>query len=172
MARARRKTAPRSDGVTDPAGAAPAVDGPTLRVVEPLEPEETPVSADSENSEQAEVVTFGAWLQVARERQRLSLDDVAHLTKIRRAILEALERDARGELPEKVFVLGYVRSYAAAVGLDGEEALRRFNAQWLDDDDENGLGLDAAKRQRSWFWLPPALATAGAVAAIWYIVHL
>lgn len=131
------------------------------------------MSEESEvSSEQAEVVTFGAWLQVARERQRLSLDDVAHLTKIRRAILEALERDARGELPEKVFVLGYVRSYAAAVGLDGEETLRRFNAQWLDDDENAGLGIDALKRQRSWFWLPPALATAGAMAAIWYIVHL
>lgn len=131
----------------------------------------TSVTAENEEMEQAEVETFGVWFRKARENQRLSLDDVAHMTKIRRAILEALERDARGELPEKVFVLGYVRSYAAAVGLDSEEALRRFNAQWLDDD-PNGMYLNALKRERSWFWLPPALAALAAVGAIWFIVNL
>lgn len=131
--------------------------------------ENTSVTVEKEVVEQAEVETFGVWLRTARDKQRLSLDDVAHLTKIRRAILEALERDARGELPEKVFVMGYVRSYAAAVGLDGEEALRRFNAQWLDDD-QNGLYLNALKRERSWFWLPPTLAAIAAVVAVWFVV--
>lgn len=135
------------------------------------EEENTSVTVDNEESEHTEVETFGVWLRTAREKQRLSLDDVAHLTKIRRAILEALERDARGELPEKVFVMGYVRSYAAAVGLDGEEALLRFNAQWLDDD-PNGLYLNALKRERSWSWLPPTLAALGAVGAVWFVVHM
>lgn len=129
------------------------------------------MSVDNEEAEQAEVETFGVWLRTAREQQRLSLDDVAHLTKVRRAILEALERDARGELPEKVFVMGYVRSYAAAVGVDGEEALRRFNAQWLDED-PNAMFLNALKRERSWGWLPPTLAAVGAIGAVWFVVNL
>lgn len=125
----------------------------------------------SENDAQGEVETFGRWLRKAREGQRLSLDDVAHLTKVRLAILDALERDARRELPEKVFVMGYVRSYAAAVGLDGEEALRRFNAEWLDDTSDPFL-TNALKRERSLFWVPPLLATMAAASAVWYVVRM
>lgn len=130
---------------------------------------ETSRAPDAPGSE-PEPTTFGRYLIRAREQRRLSLDDVAHLTKIRRAILEALETDARRDLPEKVFVLGYVRSYAAAVGLDVEATVRRFQATWLDegpsDATESGEG-----RTRSWGWLPPTAAAALGAAIVWFIVQ-
>jgi transcriptional regulator with XRE-family HTH domain len=120
---------------------------------------------------ETERLPFGRYLSRAREAKRLSLDDLAHQTKIRRAILEALEHSARRDLPEKVFVLGYVRSYAAAVGLNVEEAVNRCNADW-EIDDHQAPSVEAATTARSWAWLWPTLAAMGFGGGIWFIVHL
>jgi cytoskeletal protein RodZ len=136
----------------------------------PVPPESPPVPTAAEVSE-VEYVSFGLYLSRAREAKGLSLDDLAHLTKIRRAILEALEHNARRDLPEKVFVLGYVRSYATAVGLNVEEAAQRFMSAWNDD------AVDAAREQadshaRSYAWIWPTLATMAAAGAVWFIIRL
>ncbi|MCA9475436.1 MAG: helix-turn-helix domain-containing protein [Nitrospira sp.] len=69
---------------------------------------------------------FGKFLQEARERKRLSLEDVASQTRIQPKYLEALESENFGCLPGKVFAKGFVRSYAKTIGADEEEALQRF----------------------------------------------
>ncbi len=113
---------------------------------------------------------FGQFLQHAREARGLSLDDVSHQTKIRRAILEALEHDNRRELPEKVFVLGYVRSYSAVVGISVEDAVRRCQEAWIDDEEVQAEAAAQAKA-RSWAWVPTAVAVLIAVAALVFIVR-
>jgi len=157
------------NGTTDPApppAAAPEPPAaPALR--------ETRAGEPAPSLPEAEPARFGAWLARARERRHLSLDDVAHMTKIRRAILEALERDARRELPEKVFVMGYVRSVANAVGLDVDEALRRFQDSWPDD----GPGVlptgeGEPPPARSWAWVAPVGAAILFAAVAWFIVNL
>lgn len=112
--------------------------------------------------------TFGTWLMTAREQRNLSLDDVAHITKIRKAILEALERGAMDELPERVFVTGYVRSYASAVGVDAAEAVRRFNDTYPDDEmDEDP---DGEVTGRGLGWIGPLVAAIVALLAAWFII--
>jgi len=117
-------------------------------------------------------LSVGRYLRAARERRKLSLDEVAHTTKIRKAILDALERDAFRELPEKVFVTGYVRSYAACVGLSVEEALGRFRDAWVDDapDDENSSELRPIPAGPSFAWILPTLAALVAAGVIWLIL--
>ncbi len=111
---------------------------------------------------------FGAFLAQARAARGLSLDDLAHLTKIRRGILEALESENRRALPEKVFILGYVKTYANLVGLPQEEVLRRFAVAWGDDTPRVAPVVEAEKPARSWAWLPPTLAGGLFVlAALW-----
>jgi hypothetical protein len=58
----------------------------------------------------------------------MSLEDVAKVTKIQPRILERLEAGRPDGLPADVFVRGFVRSFARCVGLDEEEALRRYAA--------------------------------------------
>lgn len=114
------------------------------------------------------VTTFGRWLADARERRGLTLDDVVHTTKIRRAILEALERGAHDELPERVFVTGYVRSYASAVGLDITDAVRRFSMEYPD---ENAEELSEENESaRAFGWMAPLAAALLALAAAWFII--
>lgn len=58
----------------------------------------------------------------------LSLEAVAKVTKIQPRILERLEAGKLEGLPAEVFVRGFVRSFARCVGLDEDEALRRYAA--------------------------------------------
>jgi cytoskeleton protein RodZ len=73
--------------------------------------------------------TLGAYFQAVREHRGLSLAQLADLTRVRRAYLEALERDDLTPLPSRPFAVGYVRAYARALGLDGDAAVARFKLE-------------------------------------------
>ena len=70
--------------------------------------------------------SFGTYLKGERESRKISLDEISRATKIRRAILEAIERD-QGEvlLPEAV-VKGFIETYARHIGLDPTEVLSKY----------------------------------------------
>lgn len=57
-------------------------------------------------------------LRAARERQGLSLEDVAARTRVRPALLRALEEGRYDALPGPVYTRGFLKLYARAVGLD------------------------------------------------------
>jgi len=61
-------------------------------------------------------------LRAARKAMGLSYNDVSETTRIQPQFLCAIENLSKSELPSIGYVLGYVRSYAKAVGLDGAEA--------------------------------------------------
>jgi cytoskeleton protein RodZ len=73
---------------------------------------------------------LGAKLRQARERRGVSLRQVAAATKISVVVLEALERNDPSKLPGGIFSRAFVRSYAAEIGLDPDEALREFATQF------------------------------------------
>src|SRR5262249_47502141 len=63
-----------------------------------------------------------------RVQRGLTLEDVSRVTKIQTRTLERLESGKPEGLPADVFVRGFVRSFAKCVGLDEDEALRRYGA--------------------------------------------
>lgn len=68
-------------------------------------------------------------LRAARERVGWSLPDVAAALRIRLQHLEALEAGRVDALPGNAYTLGFVRTYAQMLGLDANEAARRFKAE-------------------------------------------
>lgn len=72
--------------------------------------------------------TFGERLRTQRERQQIPLTTIAEMTKIKLALLEALERNDFARWPLGLFGRSYLRSYATAVGLDPEATVREFMA--------------------------------------------
>src|ERR1700674_5761227 len=76
---------------------------------------------------------FGGTLREARERRGVSLRQIANATKISVAALEALERNDISRLPGGIFSRAFVRSYAIEVGLEPEETIREFIAQFPHD---------------------------------------
>jgi cytoskeletal protein RodZ len=77
-------------------------------------------------AESKHYIDFGQFLQQQRELRGQSLDEVAKSTKIPPTLLEALEAGHSERFPERVFVLNYIRSYAAAVGMSGDDAVNRY----------------------------------------------
>jgi hypothetical protein len=84
---------------------------------------------------------FGLCLRRAREARALSLGDIAAATKVPRSSLELLESADLAQLPAEVFVRGFIRSYARAVGVAEAEPLSLY---------ERALkALSEAKRAKS-----------------------
>ncbi|HEX5063067.1 MAG TPA: helix-turn-helix domain-containing protein [Kofleriaceae bacterium] len=73
-------------------------------------------------------MSLATWLRAGRDRRKLTIDDVAKITKIQPRILEKLESGQLEGLPAEVFVKGFVRSFAKCVGLDETEALDKYSA--------------------------------------------
>ncbi|MGE5586942.1 MAG: RodZ domain-containing protein [Clostridia bacterium] len=71
---------------------------------------------------------LGELLRKAREAKGLAISDVQEATKIRGRYLEAMERGNFEVLPGEVYVRGFLRSYAEAVGLCGDEVVERYKA--------------------------------------------
>jgi cytoskeletal protein RodZ len=70
---------------------------------------------------------FGTLLQKARELRRVTLAEVAQRTKLSRTALERIEAGDLDALPPEVFVRGFIRSYARAVGMPDSEPLDLFD---------------------------------------------
>ncbi len=77
----------------------------------------------------AQELTVGQYLQRQREAQKISLESVANITRIRIANLEALEKDEFHLLPAEVFTRGFLRSYAKSIGLNADEILSLYHRQ-------------------------------------------
>ena len=79
---------------------------------------------------------LGAKLKRAREASGVALRDIALSTKISVTALEALERNDFSRLPGGIFSRAFIRSYAAAVGLDPEATVHEFLAEVTRSEDE------------------------------------
>ncbi|MFZ4675185.1 MAG: helix-turn-helix domain-containing protein [Nodosilinea sp.] len=73
-----------------------------------------------------ELQNIGAYLRQVRQQQGLTLDVLANQIFIRPALLQALETGQGAELPEPVFIQGFIRRYAEALGLDGLAISKEF----------------------------------------------
>ena len=76
-----------------------------------------------------ESLSFGRYLQAIRLEKKISLEQVAERTRIGLGNLILIEQEDHEQLPAEVFVKGFLRSYAAAVGADGDEAVRRYESR-------------------------------------------
>lgn len=72
---------------------------------------------------------IGSLLRETRERLGHSLPSVATALRIRQPYLQAIELGRYHELPGAAYAVGFVRSYADYLGLDGNEIVRRFKQE-------------------------------------------
>jgi cytoskeletal protein RodZ len=67
--------------------------------------------------------TIGQKLRAEREAQKLTLEKVFEVTRIRVPYLQALEEDNLSRVPSPVQARGYLRNYAEYLGLNFEQLL-------------------------------------------------
>ena len=75
-------------------------------------------------------MSIGAQLRASREARGLTIEAVAHTTRVQPRILAAIERDDVAVVPPRPFGRGFVRAYAAEMGMDGERTARDYFAQF------------------------------------------
>lgn len=69
---------------------------------------------------------FGARLRQRREEQGIALITIAGQTKIKKSLLEALERDDVSHWPAGIYRRAFIRAYARAIDLDPDVIVREF----------------------------------------------
>lgn len=69
---------------------------------------------------------FGPTFIEAREAQHLTIDDVTRELKIKRQFIEAIEEEDFSAFPTLPMARGFVRNYAAYLGLNATEMLAQF----------------------------------------------
>jgi flagellar biosynthesis protein FlhG len=115
-ARETTTAAPAAEA-SDPEPAAPQEAGPA-----------PPASAPAADSTQTPrpLPTTGEALRAERLRLGQTLEAIVSRTKIRQTYLQAIEEERYEALPPPVFLRGFVREFAACLGLPAEEVARAF----------------------------------------------
>ncbi len=91
---------------------------------------------------------LGAELRTARQNLGWDLGDLARSLRIRQAYLEAIEAGRISDLPGTTYALGFVRAYASALGLPGEQVASRFRAESAEANVKPALSFPAPVPQR------------------------
>lgn len=76
---------------------------------------------------------MGAYLQEKRQEQGKSLEDISLQTYIRAKLLKSVETGDTSDLPQPIFVQGFIRRYADALGLDGANFAKQFPVHSIPD---------------------------------------
>ena len=89
-------------------------------------------TASAANANQSDNIAYtrsrcGGALRIAREKQGLSLNDVASKLKISNKQIEAIEADDFAALPESTIVRGFIRNYAKLLKLEADPLLDAYN---------------------------------------------
>jgi cytoskeletal protein RodZ len=74
-------------------------------------------------------LSFGRYLQAIRLEKKISLEKISAQSRIGLANLLLIEQEDIEGLPAEVFVKGFLRSFADAIGADGDEAVRRYESR-------------------------------------------
>ena len=88
-----------------------------------------PVTLEAEPAPTRPKHTIGALLRETRENFGGDVERIANALRIRAQYLVAIEEGRYDRLPAPVYALGFVRAYAIHLGLDGDEAVRRFKQE-------------------------------------------
>lgn len=128
---------------------------------------------------------LGQMLREAREGQGISLAEAEAQTRIRQKFIAAMEAETWSLLPNDVTTRGFLRKYAAFLGLDEEAVLQRFQSRTNQpapqpviapaadrDVDYRPIEMDLSstpRRSIPWGWIGAAVVLLALVGAALYI---
>ncbi|MCH9689358.1 MAG: helix-turn-helix domain-containing protein [Gammaproteobacteria bacterium] len=119
----------------------------------------------------------GATLAALREKAGHSAEYVASKLHLRVRVIELLEADAYDEMPEPVFIKGYVRAYANLLEIDSAPLLALFHACYREEESMSERTLWQSRKQTNptehWFRLGTGFFAVIVLIAVlgWWIQH-
>jgi cytoskeleton protein RodZ len=116
----------------------------------------------------------GSLLRTARQKTGLTLEELAMQTKMPVAVLDAMERDDYVRLGQPVYLRGYLRKYAKALGLSDAEVVAAYDSRETPqqpDPQQMRLAREAvevkAESKAGMWWLMLILAVIAGGLAFW-----
>lgn len=114
--------------------------------------------------------SIGSYLKREREFRKISLEEISAATRIKLAFLEAIEQDYYERIPAGAFLRGYLKAYAAHVGLDSADVLLRYE-QWVSQGSAVEVTEKSLSESKKWhwkyFWMTLIVIIVLALAALW-----
>jgi cytoskeletal protein RodZ len=93
-------------------------------------------------------VSIGETLAAAREERGLTVQQVSDVTRLRSAIISALEHDDFDAAGGAVYARGHIRSIARVVGADGDALVAEFDAEHVAEEPSVTEVFEAETRTR------------------------
>lgn len=84
---------------------------------------------------------LGELLKETRKEKNVTLIEAEKATKIRTAYLEALENDEFHLIPGRIYIIGFLKSYAKYLGLNGEDIVQMYKFHYSEDKQEESEEL-------------------------------
>src|SRR3984885_13404081 len=85
-------------------------------------------------------VTVGQTLTEARSHAGLTVDELSERTRIRGTVIRSIEQDDYEACGGDLYVRGYVRALAGAVGIDAQPLIREYDLGRADGPGERANG--------------------------------
>jgi cytoskeletal protein RodZ len=110
----------------------------------------------------------GELLKKAREESGKNLKEISEVLKIRADYLRAIEEGDFQQLPEEVYIKGYIRGYAEFLNIDPENALNAYVQQTSPPRDDKGetltkFTIEQKKSKFTYILVPLALVVFGLI---------
>ena len=113
-----------------------------------------------------------AHLRQARQEKSIRIEEIAANTRIRPTFIQALEEGRFEELPEPIYVQGFIRHYGDAVGLDGAALAKTFATTFSPPKpEEHQENLDKKPNIYIPLAVPYILLLAAAAFGLFYILN-
>jgi cytoskeletal protein RodZ len=103
-------------------------------------------------------VTVGQTLTKARSQAGLSVDELSERTRIRGTVIRSIEQDDYEACGGDLYVHGYVRALAGAVGIDAQPLIREYDLGRVSDPAERANGSAAQPSAPTSYDLPAVTA--------------
>jgi len=124
--------------------------------------------------QQEQLKEIGAYLGQVRQEKSIRVEEIAAKTLIRQTFLEALEEGRFEDLPEPIYVQGFIRRYGDILGLDGTSLARSFAINFFLFDSENDSSSSNVEKKPNLYIplaIPYILLLAAASFGLFYILN-
>lgn len=114
---------------------------------------------------------IGTHLRQKRQQLSIPIEKVAAETYIRLRLLKALEEGQSEQLPEPVFVQGFIRRYGDVLGLDGTALAKTFPTNFLAMESNISSQVPTPRTKSVPFYVPCILLAIAAASGLFYLLN-
>ena len=83
---------------------------------------------DSYTDNKMSVNSIGQVLRDTRLSQSKNIQEISQILRIRQIYLDAIENNDFAQLPGKIYIIGFIKTYAEYLQLDSEEIIRKYKS--------------------------------------------